>query len=104
VEDLSAMRIITFRTISEFVQANKDAEIALGDWYKKTVGADWTCFADMKLSFNSVVAVGNKRYVFNIKGNSYRLIALILFKAKIVFIRKICSHAEYDKIDDCSRI
>ena len=53
----------------------------------------------MKNSFNSVDAVGNDRYVFNIKGNDYRLIALIIFKVRTVFILFIGTHRDYDKVD-----
>jgi mRNA interferase HigB len=44
-------------------------------------------------------AVGNDRYVFNIKGNNYRLIVLIIFKVRTVFILFIGTHNEYDKIN-----
>jgi mRNA interferase HigB len=49
--------------------------------------------------FNSVVAIGNDLYVFNIKGNNYRLITRIIFKTRTVFIKFIGSHNEYNKID-----
>jgi len=52
----------------------------------------------MKNTFNSVDAVGNDRYVFNIRGNNYRLIALIIFKVRTVFILFIGTHKEYDKV------
>ncbi|MDR0866661.1 MAG: type II toxin-antitoxin system HigB family toxin, partial [Candidatus Symbiothrix sp.] len=57
-----------------------------------------------KNTFHSVDSVGNKRYIFNIKGNNYRLVAIILFVPKYVYIRFIGTHAEYDKITDCSII
>ena len=76
-----------------------DADIALREWYKKTQKANWSCYADIKKSFNSADAVGNSRFVFNIKGNSYRLIVIVLFKMKTVYIRSICTHSDYDKID-----
>ena len=44
-------------------------------------------------------AVGNDRYVFDIKGKNYRVIALIIFKVRTVFILFIGIHKEYDKID-----
>ena len=53
----------------------------------------------MRNTFNSVDAAGNDRYVFNIKGNSYRLIALIIFKVRTVFILFVGTHKEYDRID-----
>lgn len=98
------MRIITYRTITEYITSHADVKAALEEWYEKAEENDWSGFADVKKTFNSVDAVGNKRYVFNIKGNSYRLIALILFVPKIVYIRFIGTHAEYDKISDCSKV
>lgn len=53
----------------------------------------------MKKTFNSVDRVGNQHYVFNIKGNDYRLIVVVKFMIKTVLIRFIGTHAEYDKID-----
>lgn len=65
----------------------------------KTKRAEWDCFADVKDTFNSVDNVGNQHYVFNIKGNNYRLIAVIKFTIKTIFIRFIGTHREYDKIN-----
>mgnify|MGYP001533417503 FL=1 len=67
------MRIISFAAIREYVKKHADADIPLRDWYKKTEQADWTGLTDMKQTFNSVDYVGNDRFVFNIKGNDYRL-------------------------------
>ena len=66
--------------------------------------AKWECFADIKKTFNSVDSVGNKRYVFNIKGNDYRLIVLIKFTVSHVLIRFVGTHKEYDKIKDIQNI
>ena len=96
------MRIIAYKKIDEFAKRYPDAKAALDDWYTKIEEADLTGFADVKKISNSVDSVGNKRYVFNIRGSSYRLIALILFEAKIVYIRHIDTHSGYDKIKDCS--
>ena len=93
------MRIVTHRTIVAFYEKHKDATTALQDWYSKTSEANWTCFADIKEAFNTVDSVGNKRFVFNIKGNDYRLVAIVLFNIKMVYIRFIGTHKEYDKTD-----
>ncbi|GHT40749.1 hypothetical protein AGMMS49965_09490 [Bacteroidia bacterium] len=98
------MRVITRKRIIEYSLTHPDAKNALDDWYEKTELSKWNCFADAKATFNSIDNVGGKRYVFNIKGNLYRLIALILFEPKIVYIRFIGTHAEYSKIQDCSKI
>jgi len=98
------MRIITYNAIKQYYNLHPDAKLALDEWYIKTEQSRWNCFADVKQTFSSVDSVGEKRYVFNIKGNSYRVIALILFGPKIVYIRFIGTHSEYDKIKDCSKI
>lgn len=95
----TSMRIIAKSKITDYYTENPDAEIALEDWYHKTKQAEWNSFADMKKTFNSVDNVGNQHYVFNIKGNNYRLIVVIKFTIKTILIRFIGTHAEYDKID-----
>ncbi|WP_295654164.1 type II toxin-antitoxin system HigB family toxin [uncultured Mucilaginibacter sp.] len=93
------MVIISKSTLREFAELHADAEGPLFNWYELTANADWKNFNEVRNTFNSVDAVGNDRYVFNIKGNNYRLIALIIFKVRTVFILFIGTHAEYDKID-----
>ena len=98
------MRIISKSTLVEYYSKVPQAKTALEEWYEKTKKAEWTCFADIKHTFNSVDAVGNQRYVFNIKGNDYRLIVLIQFTPKTVYIRFVGTHKEYDAIKDIQNI
>ena len=91
------MRVISKKTLVTFYAQHPDAKTALEDWYRKVTNADWNNFSDIRNMFNSVDSVGNKRYVFNIKGNNYRLVAIVLFVAKQVYIRFVGSHADYDK-------
>ena len=98
------MRIITHKAIIQYSSLHTDAKLALDEWYIKTEQSQWDCFSDVKQTFNSVDSVGEKRYVFNIKGNSYRIVAIILFGSKIVYIRFMGTHSEYNKIKDCSKI
>ncbi|OCX50584.1 addiction module toxin RelE [Mucilaginibacter sp. PPCGB 2223] len=93
------MVIISKSIIKDFIEVHHEAETQLENWYDVTKVAEWRNFSDVKNSFNSVDAVGNDRYVFNIKGNKYRLIALIIFKVRTVFILFIGTHSDYDKID-----
>lgn len=97
------MRIISFAAIRDYVKSHADSDVALRDWYKKTEKADWSCVTDIKNTFNSADYVGNNRFVFNIKGNDYRLVAIVIFSIKRVYIRWIGTHKEYDKVD-CSNI
>ncbi len=96
------MRVVARKTLVEYYERHADAKSAIEEWYKKTSKASWDMFADIKRDFNSVDSVGNQRFVFNIKGNDYRLVALVQFKIKMVYIRFIGTHKEYDKID-CSK-
>lgn len=98
------MRIIAFKKIRDFYDTHADVEIALRDWYSKANNAKWLNFVDLKNTFNSTDNVGNDHFVFNIKGNTYRLIATVRFEYGIIYIRHICTHAEYDKIKDCSTL
>lgn len=77
--------------------------IALQDWYTKTKTSNWNSFLDIKETFNSVDYIANDRYVFNIKGNDYRLVAIIIFASRKVYIKFMGTHDQYAKID-CSNI
>ena len=98
------MRVIAKKTLVLFYTKHEDAETALEVWYEKTENSNWENFAQLKQTFNAVDNVGNNRYVFNIKGNHYRLVALILFRIKMVYIRFIGTHKEYDQIKDIENI
>lgn len=98
------MRIIAHRTLVLFYTQHRDAKTALEEWFQKTKAAQWDSFADIKKTFATVDAVGNQHFIFNIKGNDYRLIAVVKFKIKLVFIRYIGTHKDYDQIDDCSKL
>ena len=93
------MVIISKTTLKDFSKRHSDAEAALENWYQLTSNADWGNFSEMKNTFNSVDAAGNDRYVFNIKGNNYRLIVDIEYRLKIVFIVWFGTHKQYDQID-----
>lgn len=93
------MVILSKRRINAFSELDPRATDALLHWYKHCKAADWSKFSELKQTFRSADFVGNDRYVFNIKGNDYRLIAKIHFDVRTVYILFIGTHAEYDKID-----
>ena len=99
-----AMRIITPKRLKEFSDKHTHAKVPLYDWASKVKKSQWTCFDDIRKTFGSVDAAGNDRYIFDIKGNKYRLVAIVLFKIQCVYIRFIGTHAEYDRINDCSTL
>ncbi|GHT66118.1 hypothetical protein AGMMS50239_27080 [Bacteroidia bacterium] len=97
------MRIIAHSTLADFYLQHADSKIPLENWYHIAKKSEWNGLQDIKQQFNSVDYVGNQRYVFNIKGNDYRLVVKALFIQKIIYIRFVGTHEEYDKID-CSTI
>ncbi len=96
------MIIIKKSTLTLFGLEYPDVYQPLVNWYKIAKKANWNAFQDIKQSFNSVDYVdyvGNDHFVFNIKGNKYRLIAMIFFDKRTVFIRFIGTHSDHDKVD-----
>ena len=77
----------------------EDSKVALERWYDIAEKAEWHNFAEIKENFPATDFVGNQHYVFNIKGNKYRLIVVIKFTISRVFIRFVGTHVDYDKID-----
>ena len=98
------MRIISFRRLRESFENDPNSRVALQDWHKRTSKAEWEDFSDVKKTFNSVDSVGNSRFVFNVKGNHYRIVAKILFKARIMYIRWVGNHKEYDKLKNIDKL
>ena len=93
------MRIFTEQALKEFAERNPSSKTALQVWCKVVRKSEWRSLSDIKDTFNSVDYVGNQRFVFNIKGNEYRLVAEVKFSIGFVYIRFIGTHNDYDKID-----
>lgn len=93
------MRIIAVRTLWDFWEREPRAEQPLKAWVAVVRHAAWTAPTDIKRSFNSADAIGNGRVVFDLGGNKYRIVARLYFRCRIIFIRFVGTHAEYDRID-----
>jgi mRNA interferase HigB len=90
--------IIAQRIISEFAKQYPLSAGPLNRWYKLVSDADWQNFSEVKKSLNTTDLIGNDRYVFDIGGNEYRLVAMIHFKKRTLYIRFIGTHKQYDQI------
>lgn len=93
------MRVIARKSLIQFYTEHADSKTALEDWYRKISDSEWKSFAAIRKDINSIDSVGNERFIFNIRGNHYRLVAIIIFQSKKVYIRFIGNHKEYDKIN-----
>ena len=99
------MRIIARRTLRAFVAGragHKDRpalKSALDAWFAEVSKAGWKSTADVRRLYATASVVSAERIVFNIKGNSYRLVVSVDFEKSIVWIKWLGSHKEYDRID-----
>jgi|SRR5262245_22304456 len=99
----SPVRIISKRKLREFWENRPDAKEPLLDWYNVALKSSWQNLAEVRESFRHADPVGDCT-VFNIKGNDYRLITVIKYRAQRVYALYVLTHKEYDKEkwkDDC---
>ena len=94
------MKILYPEKIEGFVKRHPDSKSAIERWIGVLSAATWKNHAELKQTFPSADFVGNNRYVFNIKGNHYRTVVLVVFFAGTIAIRFIGTHSEYDQIKD----
>jgi len=93
------MRIIAKSTLRDFWELFPDAEESLLAWYREVEKEDWDTPAKVKAKYGNASIVGDKRVVFNIKGNDYRLVVKINYEYRVVYVRFVGTHAKYDKIN-----
>ncbi|MEX2568140.1 MAG: type II toxin-antitoxin system HigB family toxin [Cyclobacteriaceae bacterium] len=92
-------RIFAKSTLRKFWEKHPETEQYLKTWYDTAIGSKWLTPNDVKQSYANASILKDSRIVFNIKGNSFRLVAKFNFEKQWVFIRFIGTHSEYDKID-----
>lgn len=99
------MRIIARSTLTRFTQSlaghpdQAAVQSALSAWFHEVENANWSTSAELKSSYAQASILGSNRVVFNIKGNSYRLVAAVDYQRKILFVKWLGSHSDYDRID-----
>lgn len=95
------MRIISRKALRAFWErpGRHDAEQPLKAWFREAARADWASPAEVKAAFGAASIVGNSRVVFNIAGNKYRLVVRVNYAYRVVYVRFIGTHREYDRID-----
>lgn len=92
-------RIFSKSTLKEYWEKHVDSEQYLKTWFDTVMNADWRSPNHVKQTYANASILKDSRIVFNIKGNSYRLVAKFNFEKQWVFIRFIGTHDEYNKID-----
>jgi mRNA interferase HigB len=92
------VRVISVKALKSFWQRHPDAESPLRAWYTEAKRANWSAPHAIKTAYRTASILPNDRVVFNIKGNTYRLVVAVKYEFQVVYIRFIGTHAEYDKI------
>jgi mRNA interferase HigB len=92
-------RIFAKSTLRDYWEKHPDTEQYLKTWYDTAISSEWETPNDVKLSYSTASILKDGRVLFNIKGNSYRLVVKFNFEKQWGFIRFIGTHIEYDKID-----
>ena len=93
------MRIIARSTLRNFWEKHSDAEQPLKAWFVEASRSHWRSPNDIKALYANASIIANNRVVFNIKGNSFRLIVHVRYDIGIIFIRFVGTHKEYDRVD-----
>jgi mRNA interferase HigB len=90
------MRVISNKALAVFAAVHRDAQLPLQIWRRLIEAGDFSSFAELRRTFNAVDKVGDY-FVFDVGGNKFRLITAIHFNRKMVFIRHVFTHKEYDE-------
>jgi len=93
------VRILSKRTLRDFWVIHQDCENQLLGWYKEIKLSKYQSSTELLKAFSNCRSIGFNRYIFNIKGNKYRLVVKVNFDLKTVWIRFIGTHDKYDKIN-----
>lgn len=93
------MRIIAVSYLRSFWEMCPDAEQPLKSWVDEVKKANWSQPAEIKEQYRSASILKNRRVVFNIKGNDYRLVVSVAYQYQAVYVKFIGTHSEYDAID-----
>ncbi len=91
--------VIAVATLKAFWQRHPAAEQPLKAWFEEASKAAWTQPSDIKVQYRSASILKNRRMMFNIKGNEYRLVVAIAYRLQIVYVKFIGTHQQYDAID-----
>jgi len=93
------MKIWNKEILDQYASKHADIANALQRWVDFVERIDWKSHVELKSDFPTADYVGNNRYVFNIKGNNYRIVTIVIFISGILKVRFIGTHAEYNKIN-----
>lgn len=96
------MRVIALGTLKTFLDSDPayaDAREPVMAWYRQVLHADWASPAAVKRDVRTASILRDGRAVFNVAGNKYRIVVWINYSYRVVYVRFIGTHGQYDRID-----
>ncbi|MFW5879342.1 MAG: type II toxin-antitoxin system HigB family toxin [bacterium] len=91
------MKVVSRKQIDDFIKKHPDGKSSIESWYHEAITSIWKTNMDIKNKYSSASFLRNNYVIFNIKGNSYRLVTKLTYKTGIVLIKWLGTHAEYSK-------
>ena len=93
------MKVIAMATLRNFWARHREAEQPLKAWHDEAARAAWKKPTDIKAQYRNASILKNRRVVFNVKGNDYRLVVAVAYRIGVVYVKFVGTHAQYDVID-----
>ncbi|MDB5850025.1 MAG: putative rane protein [Rhodoferax sp.] len=93
------MHLVSMPPLLAFGAKHPAAKQALSAWCDEVRRANWRQPTDITAQFAAASILKNRRVVFNVKGNQYRIVAAVAYRTGFVYVKFIGSHTQYDAID-----
>jgi mRNA interferase HigB len=93
------MHLVSVSPLLAFAAKHPAVKQTILSWVDEVKKANWTRPSDLKAQYATISILKNRRVVFNLKGNDYRLIVGVAYKSGFVFVKFIGTHKEYDLVD-----
>jgi len=91
------MKVVGLKTLDKFKRKHGDCRQQIDEWIKDVKNSEWKSFNDIKKIYPQASILNDNTVIFNIKGNKYRLVTVVVIVADRVFIEWIGTHEEYNK-------
>jgi mRNA interferase HigB len=90
------MRVISKKPLREFWERHPESRPLLKEWFRKAHQVTAASFAEIRQTFGSADYVDGFT-IFDVGGNRYRIAAVIHYDKQRIYVRRVMTHAEYDR-------
>jgi mRNA interferase HigB len=94
---VGVVKVHNKKLLSEFILGHTDVAPQVQAWVAEVEAASWRKPNDIKARYPSVSILGHRQYIFDLKGNAYRLEVIVDYTSQIILVRRIGTHADYEK-------